>query len=247
MARFNQAQLQRQVEILIANGKLAQAQAIIATIGYNPAGLEAGQSLLQQWLNHKTKAQALLADQKQATIAQEQARRVARAELSNLSQTVRVLFGRDQTVLTSLGLLPRRSSANGVEPALNGNGNGAEPSHGNGYVRRRVSMSLAEIVARWRLLVANMPTLTEVQQAELANAGWSAERIAGASELVDACAAADTAQQQKIQAHRAEAAAAREAEIAMRQWYGQATHLSRLAIKQADPGNREQLRGLLGL
>lgn len=42
-------------------------------------------------------------------------------------------------------------------------------------------------------------------------------------------------------------AAARTTETAVRQWYSQASRLSRLAIKQADPANREQLQELLGL
>jgi hypothetical protein len=94
---------------------------------------------------------------------------------------------------------------------------------------------------------ANIWTLTEAQQVKLANAGWSGERIAGASALAEACAIADTTQQQKIQAYRAASIAAHEAETAVRKWYSQATRLSRSAIKQVDPADREQLKQLLGL
>lgn len=96
-------------------------------------------------------------------------------------------------------------------------------------------------------MLANLQTLSKKQQARLADAGWSAERQAAAASLVEAYAAANTGHKQKIQAYRAESAAAKTAEITLRQWYSQVTRLSRLAIKKADPDNQEQLQGLLGL
>lgn len=243
MSKLTHSQLQRQVEILVANGQVAPVQTIMAGIGYPPDALAAGQSLLQRWLNHKTKTQALLATQKQATQAGVAARQAAQTELSSLSQTVRVLFGADQAMLTSLGLLPRRSSVNGVEAASNGNDNGT----GNGRHPSRSSASIAETIARRRLLLVNLQTLSKKQQARLADAGWSAERQAAAASLVEAYAAANTGHKQKIQAYRAESATAQTAEITLRQWYSQVTRLARLAIKKADPNNREQLQGLLGL
>jgi hypothetical protein len=213
----------------------------MAGIGYPPDALATGQSLLQRWLSHKTKAQALLATQKQTTQAGEAARQAAQTELSSLSQTVRVLFGADQAMLTSLGLLPRRSSPNGVEAPLNGNGNG------NGHHASHPSKSIAETIARWRLLLVNLQTLSKKQQARLTDADWSVERQSAAASLVEAYAAANNSQKQKIQTYRAESAAAQTAEINLRQWYSQATRLARLAIKKADPNNREQLQGLLGL
>ena len=234
MSKLTHSQLQRQVEILVTNGQMAPVQTIMAGIGYPPDALAAGQSLLQRWLNHKTKAQALLATQKQATQAGVAARQAAQTELSSLSQTVRVLFSMDQAVLTSLGLLPRRSSVNGVEAASNGNDNGT----GHGRHPSRSSASIAETIARRRLLLVNLQTLSKKQQARLADAGWSTERQA---------AAANTGHKQKIQAYRAESATAQTAEITLRQWYSQVTRLARLAIKKADPNNREQLQGLLGL
>lgn len=243
MTKLIQAQLQHQVEILVANGAVAPAQTIMAGIGYHPAALAAGQSLLQEWLSHKSRATAFLAAQKQATQASEAAQQAAQAELSSLSQTVRVLFGRDQAVLTSLGLLPRRSHTNGVEAVANGseNGNGANPQ------ANHTSTSIAALLARWRLLLTNVQTLNEEQLATLASAGWSAERLAAAATLLETYVAANTTLKQKIQAYRAESAAARNAETTLRQWYSQVTRLSRLAIKQADPDNRAQLQGLLGL
>jgi hypothetical protein len=243
MSKPTHSQLQRQVEILVANGQTAPIQTIMAGIGYPPDSLATGQSLLQRWLSHKTKAQALLATQKQTTQAGEAARQAAQTELSSLSQTVRVLFGADQAVLTSLGLLPRRSSVNGVEAPLNGNSNG----NGNGHHASQPSSSIAETIARWRLLLANLQTLSKKQQARLTDAGWSAERQAAAASLVEAYAVANNSQKQKIQTYRAESAAAQTAEITLRQWYSQVTRLARLAIKKADPNNKEQLQGLLGM
>lgn len=245
MKTINQSQLQRQVEILVANGKADPAQAVLATIGYRPENLDAGQSLLQTWLAHKSRATALLAAQKEATEAEAAARWAAHTELTNLSQTVRVLFGANGAVLTSLGLQFRRSHTNGVEMMADGNGNGNGNS--NHHQRTRLSTSIAAVIARWRLLLANIPALSAEQQSDLAGCGWDSERLAAAAALVEACAAAHTGQKQKTQAYRAESAAAYAAETALRQWYSQVTRLSRLAIKRADPDNHAQLRGLLGL
>lgn len=232
MPYFNQAELPRHLEILVANGKLAEAQAVIGPIGYDAAALAAGQNLLQHWLELANQAKALLAAQKQATYGSENACQVAQAELNNLSQTVRTLFGADEAVLTALGLYARRRSANGVE-ATN------ETS--------QPSKSLAAKIARWRRLLANIQTLNTGQHSELAQFGWGMERLAAATTLVEACAAAHTGQRQKIQAYRAAAAAAQTAEVTVRAWYQQAARRARLAIQQADPGNQARLEELLGL
>lgn len=247
MSKFTQSQLQRHLEILVTNGQLAPAQAVIAPVGYNAAALEAGNALLQEWLAQKTRARALLAAQKQATADEVNTRRAAEAELSKLSQAVRTLFGADTAVLTSLGLLPRRSRSNGVEPAANGSDPEAGSPNGQNHHPGRLSTSLAAIVARGRLLLANIQTLSAAQLSELAAFGWTGERLAAAAALVEAAAAAHTGQKQKMQSYRAAAAAATEAELATRRWYDGVARRSRLAIKQADPGNRDHLRGLLGL
>jgi hypothetical protein len=241
LTTLSQSQLQRQIEILVANGKAAPAQPVMATIGYTAPALDAGHELLQTWLAHQSRAKALLATQKQATQAEWEARQAAHLALSSLSQTVRILFGADPTVLTALGLPLRRSRSNGAEAGANGNGNGQTAP------RLRPDTTPAAMMARWRLILANIQTLSEAQQQQLAEAGWNAEHLAAAAALVEACAVAHTRQKQKIQAYRAEAEATRSAEAALRQWYHQAARLSRLAIKQADPHDRARLQGLLGL
>jgi hypothetical protein len=240
MSYFNQAELPRHLEILVANGKLAEAQAVIGPIGYDAAALEAGQNLLQHWLELANQAKALLAAQKQATLGRHSAGQSAQTELSNLSQTVRALFGTDEAVLTALGLYAPRRRANGVEAA----GESGQDHHTG---QHRPGGSLAAKIARWRRLLANIQTLNAAQHRELAQFGWGADRLAAATSLVEACATAHTGQRQKIQAYRAAAAAAQTAEVTVRAWYQQAARRARLAIQQADPGNQARLEELLGL
>lgn len=242
MSRLSQPQLQRHLEILVTNGQLAPAQAVMAPVGYDAATLETGNALLQTWLDRKSRARALLAAQKQATADEVNTRRAAEAELKNLSQAVRTLFGADTAVLTSLGLLPRRSRVNNTEPAST---EGSQ--NGQSYQSNRSSESIAAMIARGRLLLTNIQTLSESHLNELAAFGWTAERLAAAAALVEATATAHTGQIQKMQSYRAEAAAAAEAELSTRRWYDGVARRSRLAIKQADPANRDRLRGLLGL
>ncbi|MFN8457255.1 MAG: hypothetical protein U0401_21780 [Anaerolineae bacterium] len=240
MPNYNQAQFPRHLEILVTNGKLAEVQAIIGPIGYDTAALEAGQTLLQSWLELANGAKVLLAAQMQATQNSQATCQAAQAELSQLGQTVRILFGADETVLTALGLRSRRRSAAGTTP----DSEAAPDNHNNSYWSQG---NLAEKIARWRRLLTNLPSLAAAQQGELAQFGWGAERLAAANALVEACAAAHTGQKQKIQAYRAAAAAAQTAEVTVREWYQQAARRTRLALQQVDPDNQAHLRGLLGL
>lgn len=241
MPRLSQSELQHKVEILVTNGKLPKAQAIVAGVGYDPTGLATGEDLLQAWRDHKNQARAMLAAQKKATQAQATAREAAHDEVRSLSQTLQILFGNDETLLTSVGLFKRRYNGTGddPEPAENGEPSKRRPA--------RPSRSIAATIARWRLLVTNVQDLDEPYQSRLAQAGWRAERIAATAELIEAYAEANTHQQQKIQAHRAASAAAQTTEAELRRWYQQAARLSKLAIQQTDPENQKQLKVLLGL
>lgn len=248
MIKLDQSQLQRQVEIFSINGKQPAAQNILAGIGYDIAALDAFQLALQDWLTLKTAALVLLAAQKEASQVEMKARQAVQAEMSSLTQTLRLLFKHNPAVMTSLGLLIHHANNSGpVESAAGDTASAAEPGQGNHSSHSGTSNRLAVKLAKWRLLLTNLPTLTEAQRAELTQAGWGPERIVAAANLVEACATADTVQKQKIQAYRAAAAAAHEAEMALRKKFSKATQLVRLAIKQADPTNREWLKGLLGM
>lgn len=231
--------------MLVTNGQLPQAQAAISAGGYDLAGLAAGETLLQSWLSGRARAKALLAEQKRATQAEHQARQAAQAEINRFCQTVHILFGRDEPLLTSLGLWPRRAAANGhSEP---NNSNGSEPANGKSTRPPRPSRSAAETIARWRLLLTNAQAINGQHGAKLAGYGWNGERLAAAAGLVENYVAAEMNQQQQVQAYRAELTAAREAEMALRQWYDQAARLAKLALQQSHPATQAQLKELLGL
>lgn len=241
MTRLSQPQLQRRVEILVDNGRLSQAQAALAGVGYNPTALAQGEALLQAWLAREQGAQTLRTAQKRATELEIQAGQTAEAEVRDFSQTVRTLFGADPLTLTALGLRLRQRNGNGHSAT---DENGAE----NGQNQRQTpARGLADKIAQWRRLFANAQALSDDQKAQLAQAGWSAERLSEAIALVERYAEANTQQKEQIQRYRSEFTAAKAAESELRKWYEQASRLSRLAIRKTNPTQERPLRQLLGM
>lgn len=120
---------------------------------------------------------------------------------------MRILFGRDEPLLTSLGLWSRPGPGE-----TNGSG---EPGNGKAKSRARRSRSATETMAQWRLLVANTHAINGGQEVHLAGHGWSAVRLAVVAESY---VAAEMSQQQQAQVYQAEVSAAKAAEITLRQW-----------------------------
>lgn len=246
LSNLSQPQLERSVEILINNGALPQAQKAIAPVGYHPEALQQAAALLDTWRSSQTQTQALLTRQKRATQAEREARRAAQKEAGRFSRTARTLFGSDETVLSSLGLRPRRRTNGGAE--TNGaTEDGPSSEDGSGTYTSRISRGAPALIARWRRMFANAQNLEEIQKSRMAAAGWPAERIAGAAALVEAFAQADTRQQEAIHTHHAQIAATKTAELELRAWYKEARQLVRVAIEHADSEDREKLHALLGV
>jgi len=234
MSSLSQAKLERRTEVLVTNGKQPQAQAVIAGVGYVPTELDAGAALLEAVRQGRAHRQELLAEQKKATRAEQQARQAASREMVSLGQTVRTLFADDAPTLTALGLLTQYQSV-------------ITPEGDTVLLAATLSRSTAELLKRWRQLVDNARSLDAESLARLAAASWTGERLAAAGVLVEAYAAADTAQQAAIQAYQ-EASALFKADVeALRAWYGRAARLIQIALKDVDPTNQAQLRELLGL
>ncbi len=235
MGRLKHSQLTRQAEIFITNGAKPEAQAVIAGVGYAPAALNDGQTLVTAVKTGQAYTKELLAAQKSATRAEKNARQAAQKEMVSLSETARLLFADDEPTLTSLGLQTQYETV-------------IDPETGESK-QQAVSLpqATAEVISRWRQLVTNVTKLDAAQVAELAAAGWGSTRITAAAALVEAFADADTNQQDTIQDYQ-EASAQYQADMeALRGWYGRARQLSSLAIKDADPTNQQNLRELLGL
>jgi hypothetical protein len=237
MSTLSQAKLERRVEVLVSNGKLPAAQAVIAAVGYTPAGLEQGAALLAAVRTGRGQTQALLAEQKRATGAEAQARQAAQQAMVSLGQTARAVFAADEATLTALGLRPIYASKLAASAAEGGGGAPAgQPSE-----------STAEKLKRWRQLVDNALALPTAAGALLAAAGWPAPRLTAAQALVEAYAAADTSQQAAIQAYQAASGRFTADVAALSAWYTRAAGLIRVAIKDAGPADQAQLRELLGL
>jgi hypothetical protein len=228
MTRLTQTTLECKTQILVANGRRPEAQAVLAAVGCGPAALDEGAALLDAMRQSRVSRQAALAAQKEATGREAQAARAAGRHIASLTRTARTLFAADEPTLTALGLITRYTHTSG---------------------RRAVqpSRAVAEVLARWRQLVDNAARLDGDVAAQLSAAGWPVERLDETAALVEVYAAADTAQQAAIQAHRQAAARFKTDVAALRAWYARAAALIRIAIRDADPTDAAQLHDLLGL
>jgi len=235
MAKLSQSQLVRQAEIFVTNGAKSEAQAVIAAVGYGPTALSDGQALVDAVKVGQAQTKEQLAAQKSATQAEKKARLAAHKEIASLTDTARLLFADDGPALTLLGLQTQYVTV--TDPATGETEQQAA----------RASESAAETIRRWRQLAANAPQLGTEQAAALTAAGWGAARVTAVAALVEAYAAADTAQQSAIQLYQKTSGEYTADTEALRAWYNRARQLCGRAIQDVDPGNQQNLRELLGL
>ncbi len=234
MPKLTCAQLEARAQVLIANGRLPTAQALIAGVGYDADAFDEGAALLAALHHSRAQRHILFAEQKKATQAQAQARRAVECEMVNLIRTARLLFAADVPTLTALGLLPRYAHLDG-------------PPGGRRRQAVRPSRSIAETLARWRQLADNARRLDGDPAARLSVAGWPAERLDEAAALVQAYAAAATAQKAATQAHRQAVARFQSDLEALRAWYSRAAGLIKIVLRDVGPSDQAQLYELLGL
>jgi hypothetical protein len=110
MAPINQAELQRSMKLLIKNGRLPEAQAVIANIGYDLAELDRAEGLLDGWLNHQRQTEVLKRQQVEATAGEEKASGKAEIEVRKFKRVAHAVFKNNDPLLISLGLKVRRRS-----------------------------------------------------------------------------------------------------------------------------------------
>ncbi|HMQ54226.1 MAG TPA: hypothetical protein PKE64_24260 [Anaerolineae bacterium] len=244
--RYTQAQLKRQLEIILTNGKLPVAQEVIELVGYNVQALDEVSGMLHSWDTHQARTKTLLLEQKQATQAEATTREAAQQQVNQFSRTAKVLFRKDEAVLQSLGLKAARvrngvahGSENGAELEESGSGNGTAP------VRRSTSKAAAATIDRWRQMFIVAQGLAEPYREQLAQTGWPAERLAQALALVETWAEVDNRQQEAFQAYRANLKTAMALETQLRDWLSGFRQLTRVAIQQGDPEDQVQLRELM--
>lgn len=235
MAKYSQSQLVRQAEIFTINGAKPAAQAVIAGVGYGPTALSEGQALVDAVKAGQALTKEQLAAQKSATQAEKKSRLAAYKEITSLTETARLLFAGDGPALTLLGLQTQYMTV-------------TDPATGVAEQKAvRAGESAAETISRWRQLVKNVPGLQPEQAAALTAAGWGEARVTAVANLVEAYAAADTAQQSAIQTYQKTSAEYKTDIETLRTWYSRARQLCALAIKDKDPNNQQNLRELLGL
>jgi hypothetical protein len=251
---MNQTQLQHKLNKFTRNGKDAEAQEILARIGYAIAALDACYERLLTWRHLRKEAKRLMGVQKKATAIERRARAVASRLSRKFRKTVRVLFKDDEPVLTRLGLYPSIWSSNGKQPAngsapADSDADPVEPEQTNGssQSRRNPSMSTAAVIDRWRMTLEAALDLEEEHLARLAERGWGIDEITEALQAVEAYADSDLDQPQKVTAQRETAASARALKEELKQWYTEARSLTLLAIDDLPPDQAARLKELLGL
>ena len=109
------------------------------------------------------------------------------------------------------------------------------------------SRATADLIAHWRAVLAGAMKLDALEQTMLAAAGWPQTRVTVASVLVEAYASADTSQQGAIQDAQSASEEFRTAIYGLEAWYVKGRRLSRIAIRDVDPNNSQNLIELLGV
>lgn len=235
MSVYSQSELLRRSAIFTANGPKAEAQAIIAGVGYNPAELSAGADKITAVQEADAIKTELDASKRKTTHTEKLARQAAQKELTSLSETARTLFANDLPTLILLDLQTRYETK-------------TDPETGESKrVAVQASKATANVLAHWHIVLAGTGKLAEAEQLALTTAGWPPVRVANAQTLVEAFGNADIAQQAGIQAAQAASQTYKTAVKALEAWYIKARRLCRIAIKDADPTNSQNLIELLGI
>jgi hypothetical protein len=275
MGQMNQADLQRRMKLLIRNGRLPEAQAVLATIGYDLAELDRTEALLDGWINHQRQTEVLKRQQVEATATKAKAGGIAKIEVRKFKRVAEAVFKHNHPLLISLGLKPRRratattpEAAETGENTLPSDGDQAEAtqaetatpeltrapqplSPGSQTTADRqtskatfVSRSASAKMARWHKLFANALNLADNERTDLSEAGWPDSRLQASLGLVDGYIEADQVQHQCMRAFRAEEKLSVKSGQIARDWYERAVVLIDVAIEDADPDDRQQLRQL---
>lgn len=235
MPELTQAELERKVKILCTNGVLANAQAVISSVGCTPAKLGDGASLLATVEQGHAHVQQGLQTQKSATLAEAGARATAHGEMTSFADTARIVFADDEPTLSALLLTTQYTTPVGPD------GQPGQPE------AERPPESTAEVLKRWQTQLTVAQGLAANQLAALGSAGWNTVRLGKAAEAVAAFSTADIAQQAAIQTYQSAQARLTEDIEALRKWYSSAAALCKRAIKDADPHDTAQLMELLDL
>jgi hypothetical protein len=255
------------VSLLLANGYQPKAQHILAKAGGTPASLDRGRLLFDQWLAAEEAVKRLNAQKQAARQAEDRAYQAAAAEVGDLIETIYHYFNDDTAILAQVGLRqrdyqgPKGKTAPGqaaptqpaagaaVQPAptaiATAATTAAQPT-ANGRPKRDYQ-SRAEISAAWHMLCANVQKLDPAALERIAHQEWTLDRCQAAAALVDALAQADRDQQAAISAYHSQVDQARQARLALVDWYWPIVKLARRAIRKLPLEQRTQYKTLLGL
>ena len=235
MARLNQPQLLQRTYDLTTNGLRADIQVIIGPLGYNAAGLAVGTGYADAIALGKSQTRDMKSKQTSITRAEKATRLAAQTLVTEFADTARILFKDDPDTLLALGLQTQYETL---------------PPEGEGdpvKVAARPSRGAAESILRWRTMFLNATLLTGTPQTTLASVNWTADRITAGLDAVEAYSNADIAQQAAISDYQARSAKLQEDVETLRQWYSKASTLCKVALKAADPQNKNQWLEALGL
>jgi hypothetical protein len=239
--------LQHRVKTLTKHGKSAEAQAILGPLGYTPAALDQAREKLLNLNALRRQTKDLLAAKKKAGEIEDEAHIEARNITTKFKRTGRRMFKKNKPALTQIGLYPPLWST--VKKSTNGAVNGeteTEPDNGSRYVRRP-SFSTSAKIDRWLMLFGNALELPEEERAQLAERGWTTERLTEALGLVEAYAEADIDQKEKEKAYDDAVTASSAAAEALEDWYLAARGYILAEIADLPRKKQASIKKLLGL
>lgn len=235
MSVYSQPELLRRSDIFTTNGLKSEAQAILAGVGFPPEEIACGAAKLSAVKTADAHKTALDAQKRKATQTEKIAREAAQKEITSLSDTVRVLFAGDPAILVLMDLQTHYETITNAE---------------TGETKRvavQGSKATAELIAHWRVILAGATRLAPAEQAQLALAGWPQARVTATIALIEGYAKADIDQQVAISAAQSASIMYKVAVKDLETWYLKARRLSRIAIKDTDPKNLQNLNELLAL
>lgn len=104
-----------------------------------------------------------------------------------------------------------------------------------------------ETVNNWRMVLAGATKLGPEEQTQLSLAGWPQARVTATIALVEGYAKADHDQRVAVSAAQSATLMYKVAVKDLETWYLKARRLSRIALKDTDPKNLQNLNELLAL
>jgi hypothetical protein len=256
-------ELSGKIEILTQNLEDPTLEGVLPKVGLTAEVVEELRQRHENLLEALFNRDSLAADKKRMTMLKRELRKEIRDEMTTLKSVIRDEFGRDNPLLSSLGMLTRYavSEATGmadesgdtlvtedgaaVSATKQADGNPSDVAKTREPVR--LSQSTGSDLRRWRQILNNLDGLTSTYKAVLARRGWGEARIEATKDLLDRFVTMLGRHQKAKQEVQSETKRKDALFEDLHRWYGKLTRQLRREIRILDPENRLQITESLGL